>query len=125
MRFLSQFVHLKIESTRSVFTRGVSVGTVVTCPIAHGEGNYFADDVTLKNLEDGDQIVFRYCDAHGGVDSNSRISNPNGSCASIAGVCNSQGNVLGLMPHPERASESLIGWIGTDSGRQLLEGVLR
>ena len=75
-------------------------------PIAHGEGNYFADDATLDELERNRQVIFRYCDAEGRL---TRESNPNGSARNIAGICNAARNVLGMMPHPERCAEALLG----------------
>jgi len=91
---------------------------VITLPIAHGEGSYYADADTLKSLEDNHQVLFRYCSAEGKSDP---LSNPNGSLNQIAGICNHQGNVLGMMPHPERASDPSLG--GTD-GLRLFEGML-
>src|SRR5204863_6284252 len=81
-------------------------GEILRTPIAHGEGNYFADEATLDELERNRQVIFRYCDAEGRLTSD---ANPNGSARSIAGICNRQRNVLGMMPHPERCSESLLG----------------
>lgn len=115
-KFLSRFVHMKVESTSSFFTASLKMGSVVTCPIAHFQGNYFADEATLAELERNKQVILRYCDA-GGVQSDNDISiNVNGSAHSIAGICNKQGTVVGLMPHPERAVESLIGFVGGDTG---------
>jgi phosphoribosylformylglycinamidine synthase I len=117
LRFLCRDVTLRIESTNSAFTRGFSQGQVVTMPIAHNEGNYFADEATLAELEDNGQVAFRYCDADGGLGPD---SNPNGSLRSIAGVFNRGRTVLGMMPHPERAAEAALG--GQD-GRLLFEGL--
>jgi phosphoribosylformylglycinamidine (FGAM) synthase-like amidotransferase family enzyme len=91
---------------------------VITVPIAHGEGCYYADADTLQAIEDHGQVVFRYCDATG---TPTPESNPNGSLNNIAGICNRQGNVLGMMPHPERVSDPLLG--GTD-GLALFQGVI-
>ena len=91
---------------------------MITLPIAHGEGSYYADADTLKSLEENGQVLFRYCNAEGKSD---QSSNPNGSLNHIAGICNRQGNVLGMMPHPERASDPRLG--GVD-GRRLFEGML-
>jgi len=91
---------------------------VITLPIAHGEGCYYADVDTLKTLEDSDRILFRYCTATGEADD---ASNPNGSENNIAGICDRTGKILGMMPHPERASDPLLG--GTD-GMKLFEGLL-
>jgi phosphoribosylformylglycinamidine synthase len=115
-RFLSRFVHIKVESDKSFFTSGLGRDRVLTCPIAHFQGNYFADDHTLDEIEENGQVVFRYCSAEGEVADDDRSVNVNGSCRSIAGICNRAGNVVGLMPHPERAVESRIGFVGTDTG---------
>jgi phosphoribosylformylglycinamidine synthase len=114
--FLSQFVHLSVGSTNSFFTKRIKVGDVISCPIAHFQGNYFADEDTLKNLEVKQRVVFRYCDSAGVVAHDDRLINVNGSAHSIAGVCSEDGNVVGMMPHPERATELLTGYIGGDSG---------
>ncbi|MBX7145031.1 MAG: phosphoribosylformylglycinamidine synthase subunit PurQ [Oligoflexia bacterium] len=121
MKFLSQFVHFKVENTKTPWTKTLKKGQVITAPIAHGEGNYFTDPETLARLEGEGQVVFRYCSAAGIVDHSSSSSNPNGSMNSIAGICNSRGNVVGLMPHPERAIEKIVGWVGADSGRAMFE----
>jgi phosphoribosylformylglycinamidine synthase I len=106
LRFVSRDICLRTEQTTTPFTSELASGQVLRVPIAHGEGNYFADDDVLDDLERNDQIVFRYCDAEGRV---TRESNPNGSARNIAGICNRGRNVLGLMPHPERCSEALLG----------------
>jgi len=115
-RFLSQFVHIKTERSTGFFTAGMGPGKVITCPIAHFEGNYYADPATLKELEANGQVVFRYSDANGVVAPEDRNTNVNGSCNAIAGICNRAGNVVGLMPHPERSAETLVGFVGQDSG---------
>jgi phosphoribosylformylglycinamidine synthase I len=115
-RFLSRFVHMRVDSTHSFLTQGTQKGSVITCPIAHFQGNYFADDETLQDLEANNQVVFRYCD-HAGKQADADLSvNVNGSAHSIAGITNKQGNIVGLMPHPERAVELLTGFVGGDSG---------
>jgi phosphoribosylformylglycinamidine synthase I len=106
LRFVSRDICLRTEQTTTPFTSELASGQVLRVPIAHGEGNYFADDDVLDDLERNDQIVFRYCDTEGRV---TRESNPNGSARNIAGICNRGRNVLGLMPHPERCSEPLLG----------------
>ena len=121
-KFLSRFIHLKIENTSTPFTHKMSAGDIITCPIAHNEGNYFADEETIKALEGEGRVVFRYCDAEGNLDSENRAINPNGSINSIAGITNEAGNVVGLMPHPERATEDLIGHIGGHSGLSVMAG---
>jgi phosphoribosylformylglycinamidine synthase I len=115
-RFLSRFVHIAVDSKRSFFTQGLESRQVITCPIAHFQGNYFADPETLRELEDNGQIVFRYSTASGEVLPADLEVNVNGSCLAIAGVSNRAGNVVGLMPHPERAVEPLIGYVGGSSG---------
>lgn len=123
--FLSRFVHLRVEHTTTPFTKGFRPAEVLTCPIAHGEGNYFADRETLQRIEGEGQVVLRYCDPEGRVDEKSELYNPNGSLRAIAGVCNEQGNVVGIMPHPERAAEALVGGIGGASGLTMFSAALR
>jgi phosphoribosylformylglycinamidine synthase subunit PurQ / glutaminase len=106
LRFIGRDVFLTMEETDTPFTNELAAGQVLRVPIAHGEGNYFADDATLDELERNRQVVFRYCDESGRV---TRASNPNGSARNIAGICNATRNVLGMMPHPERCSEALLG----------------
>lgn len=118
LQFRCRPVHLRVESTRTPFTRALREGQVLRMPIAHGEGNYYVPQTVARRLEDDGQIVFRYSDADGRITSE---ANPNGSFDGIAGVCNAAGNVVGLMPHPERASEEILG--STD-GRLLFESVL-
>ena len=106
LRFVARDIHLRTEETDTPFTSELASGQVLRVPIAHGEGNYFADDETLDALERNRQVIFRYCDAEGRV---TREANPNGSARGIAGICNAGRNVLGMMPHPERCSEDLLG----------------
>jgi len=106
LRFLSRDVHLLTEEADTPFTAEMTRGQVMRAPIAHGEGNYYASEEVLDELERNRQVIFRYCDEEGRV---TAASNPNGSARNIAGICNARRNVLGLMPHPERASESIIG----------------
>ncbi len=106
MHFICDRVSVKVENNTSVWTKGYQEQEVVCLPIAHGEGNYYADEDTLKSLEDNGQILFRYSSSTGKINNE---SNPNGSCHNIAGITNKQGNVLGMMPHPERASDQLLG----------------
>ena len=124
MRFLSQFVHVKVEQASTPFTRSISPGTVITCPIAHFEGNFYADASTIEALESEERVLFRYCTATGEVNHNSRVSNPNGAINSIAGICNASRNVVGLMPHPERSAELLVGGIGGETGRAVFSAAL-
>ncbi|MCB0318314.1 MAG: phosphoribosylformylglycinamidine synthase subunit PurQ [Bdellovibrionales bacterium] len=123
-RFLSRFVSLKVENAKTPFSSSMKLGDVFTCPIAHNEGNFFADEETIKELESEGRVVFRYCDADGEVNHDSREINPNGSINSIAGITSSKGNVVGLMPHPERAAESLVGHTGKSSGLSVMSGPL-
>lgn len=118
LRFVCKNVYIRTESTRSQFTSGLTVGNVLNVPVSHGEGNYFIDQDGLNQLKDQDQIAFRYCDDKGQI---STETNFNGSVDSIAGITNVQGNVLGMMPHPERAMEELLG--STD-GVPFFESVL-
>lgn len=116
-KFICRNVQLKPVSRTACLTREIEDSKPITIPIAHGEGNYFIDDDGLKQLQDQDQILFRYCDENGKVNP---WSNPNGSIDSIAGVANKQMNVFGMMPHPERAASSDLG--NTD-GAQILTGL--
>jgi len=118
VKFLSQPVHVRVERDDTIATAGVPVGTVLTMPIAHGEGNFFMPDPELDRLEAAGQVVFRYVDAAGRLDD---AANVNGSARAIAGVCNSSRNVVGLMPHPERASE---GELGSADGRRIFEALI-
>ncbi len=118
LQFRCHWVHIRVERPETVWTADIPQGTVLRLPIAHGEGRYVVDPETLRRMEEDRQIVFRYCSA-GGV--TTPDANPNGSTAHIAGVCNTAGNVVGLMPHPERGAESLIGG---DDGLMILRSVL-
>ena len=115
--YIDAWVWIRVENTRTAFTTGCRDAEVLRLPIKHGEGCYVADPPTLQSLEDQGQVVFRYATAAGDIDP---TSNPNGSLNNIAGITNSQANVVGLMPHPEHAVESLLG--GED-GRKLFRGV--
>jgi phosphoribosylformylglycinamidine synthase len=106
LKFRCEHVHIRVEQTDTPFTMACRRGQVLRIPIAHGEGNYFAEPEVIARLETNRQIIFRYTDAAGdAVDA----ANPNGSKASIAGLCNEARNIVGLMPHPERACESILG----------------
>ncbi|HUG16498.1 MAG TPA: phosphoribosylformylglycinamidine synthase subunit PurQ [Thermomicrobiales bacterium] len=118
LAFSCKWVHTRVETDRTPFTRGIDPGTVLRLPIAHGEGRFFAEPVQLDALEANEQIVFRYTDEWG---MESEGSNPNGSSRHIAGICNLRGNVVGLMPHPERAYDALIGG---DEGLRVLGAVV-
>jgi phosphoribosylformylglycinamidine synthase I len=106
MQFRCQDVHLRVETSATQFTLGASKGDVLKMPIAHGEGNYYADPETLARLNAEDRIVFRYATPDGDVTAG---ANPNGALENIAGIINEERNVLGMMPHPERASEAIMG----------------
>lgn len=105
LRFVCKYVRLRVENAATRFTSRCARGEVVALPVAHGEGNYFTDAGTLQRLENEGRIVFRYCDPSGAA---SPEANPNGSLAGIAGIINEKGNVLGMMPHPERAVDPLL-----------------
>jgi phosphoribosylformylglycinamidine synthase subunit PurQ / glutaminase len=106
LKFVCGDVHLRVENTGSRFSNRYAPGQVIRVPVAHGDGNYFADDETLRRLEGEDRVVFRYCAADGSL---SDAANPNGSINHIAGIINQGGNVLGLMPHPEDHVEPIQG----------------
>ncbi|MGB3138960.1 MAG: phosphoribosylformylglycinamidine synthase subunit PurQ [Nodosilinea sp.] len=108
MRFICDRVPLRVERSNLLWTSDYALGQVITLPIAHGEGCYYADAATLAELEANRQVVFRYCGPDGAVDAK---YSPNGSLSNIAGICNPEGNVLGLMPHPERAADALLGGV--------------
>lgn len=118
LHFICEHLHVRVESHRSPFTNTGATGAVWRLPIAHGEGCYFADEATLRELNQHKQILLRYCDDRGRTNP---ASNPNGSQENIAGICNTERNVFGLMPHPERACDPLLG--GTD-GRAIFESIL-
>lgn len=119
LRFVCRRTYIRCESTDTLFTRSLDKGQVLNIPVAHGEGNYFTDQDQLKELQDNDQVIFRYCNANGETTAE---ANFNGSVDNIAGICNTQRNVLGMMPHPERAVEKLLG--STD-GKFIFESVLK
>ncbi|MGC4190161.1 MAG: phosphoribosylformylglycinamidine synthase subunit PurQ [Thermomicrobiales bacterium] len=119
LRFHSFDVFVKVEGSPTAWTQGVAAGTVLRLPVAHGEGAYYVDMNGLAALEANDQIVARYCEADGTV---SKTANRNGSVAGIAAVCNVDRNVVGLMPHPERATNALLG---NDDGLRLLGSLVK
>jgi len=119
VKFLSQPVQVRVERTDTPVTAGLRTGEVLTMPIAHGDGNFYLPDGELDRLEGEGQIVFRYVSADGRLDA---AANPNGSARAIAGVCNRARNVVGLMPHPERACEAELG---SADGRRLFEALIR
>ena len=115
LRFICRDVYIKSENQTSIFTKKTNIAKM---PIAHNEGNYFASDETLKKIVGNDQVAFKYCNQEGEITSQ---SNPNGSLENIAGILNDRKNVLGLMPHPERAAESALG---CDDGKYIFESIL-
>jgi len=118
LRFICKDVHLRVETAATDFTAKYSAGEVIRIPVAHHDGNYFADDDTLKHLEDSGRVAFRYCGPDGTVDES---TNPNGSRNNIAGILNDAGNVLGMMPHPERLADPRLG--GTD-GKPMFDSLV-
>ena len=117
LHFVCKHVNLKVENQNTPFTMAVESGRVLSIPIAHAEGNYTCDDETYNTLEENGQIVFRYADGHGEIVD---AANPNGSRSNIAGICNQDRNVLGMMPHPERACEELLG---SNDGRDIFRSL--
>lgn len=111
-KFICKNVYLRVERAGIPATAAITKGAVLKMPIAHGEGNYYADAETIQRLEANGQVVLRYCDENGSV---TKEANPNGAINNIAGICNERGNVFGLMPHPERCSEPVLG--NTDGWR--------
>ncbi|MFQ5901032.1 MAG: phosphoribosylformylglycinamidine synthase subunit PurQ [Thermodesulfobacteriota bacterium] len=118
LRFICDTVYIKVDSNKPRFVSDYKRGDILRMPIAHNDGNYFLDNETLKEIEDQDRIVFRYSGPAGEVTDE---FNPNGAVGNIAGVCNKAGNVLGMMPHPERCSEAILG--GED-GRAVFESIV-
>ncbi len=117
LHFICKHVNISVENKNTPFTREIKKSSVLSIPVAHAEGNYVCDDETLQSLEENAQIVFRYCGENGEINDE---SNPNGSRSNIAGICNQNGNVLGMMPHPERACENLLG---SDDGREIFRSL--
>jgi phosphoribosylformylglycinamidine synthase I len=123
LRFICRQVHIRVETTDTPFTAAAKPGQVLQIPIAHAEGNYFCEEATLAELERNRQIVFRYTTPEGREEA---AANPNGSLANIAGICNRKRNVMGLMPHPERAVEAALGSAdGLVIFRSLIDSVTR
>ena len=115
LSFISKYHYLKVVSNTNKFLSNLSVGEIVNIPIAHGEGNFYADEATLKGFYDNDQVLLKYCDANGAE------LNPNGSVDEVAGICDKNKKIYGLMPHPERACEKFLG---TDDGLKMLKGLV-
>jgi phosphoribosylformylglycinamidine synthase len=118
LHYRCRWVHLRVESQQTPFTGSMRRGQVVRMPISHGEGRYYIDQEAFKRLADNDQVIFRYCDDRGNL---TKDANPNGSLDHVAGVCNERRNVLGLMPHPERAAEAILG---SEDGRLMFASIL-
>lgn len=118
LKFICRDVHLTVERTDTVFTRGYAQGQTIRVPIAHHDGNYFTDDETLKRIEGEGQVAFRYCDENGDV---TDAANPNGSRNNIAGVFNETRTVMGMMPHPERLADAQLGGI---DGKPMFDGLI-
>jgi phosphoribosylformylglycinamidine synthase len=117
LRFICRDVYLRVEESRAPFTTHYHAGQVIRIPIAHADGNFFADAETLKRIEGEGQVAFRYCDPNSEV---TAAANPNGSLGNIAGIRNREGNILGMMPHPERLADPLLSGI---DGRAMFEGL--
>ncbi|MGD1018407.1 MAG: phosphoribosylformylglycinamidine synthase subunit PurQ [Verrucomicrobiia bacterium] len=118
LKLICDQVHVRVETTDSPFTNACQKGRVLRIPIAHGEGSYFAEPQVIEQLKRDDRVIVRYCTKDGEI---TDAANPNGSLDNIAGICNEMRNVFGLMPHPERASEKLLG---SDDGRVIFESIL-
>jgi phosphoribosylformylglycinamidine synthase len=118
LKFLCQFVHIRVENNKTPFSHHAKKGQILKIPIAHFDGNYFASPETILEIKKNSQIVFRYSDAKGQLNEEANV---NGSAESIAGLINKTGNVLGMMPHPERASEVLLG---SEDGRIIFESII-
>ena len=118
LEYRCQWTNLRTERTDTAFSRRCRPGQVLRVPVSHGEGNYFADDTTLARLEEEGRVLFRYCGSDGAV---TDADNPNGSAHNIAGILNEKGNVLGMMPHPERSCEDLLG---SSDGRLIFQSIV-
>jgi len=119
LKFICKWVNLKVENKKTAFSNKMNLGDVISIPIAHAEGRYFIEN--LKELEENDQIVFRYSNELGEINEE---GNPNGSLGNIAGICNLNQNCVGLMPHPERASEAILTPMGTEHGKSFFESMI-
>jgi phosphoribosylformylglycinamidine synthase len=119
LNFICKDTYLKVMNNSSAFTSKINHEQILKIPIAHGEGNYFAEPDTIAELENEKQIVFKYCDEFGNI---TESANPNGSLNNIAGIINKKGNVLGMMPHPERYSDKQLG---CDDGLQIFESIIK
>ena len=117
LHFVCKYINVRIENANTPYTSELDAGEILSLPIAHAEGNYVCDRQTFEQLEENGQIVFRYCDEEGRITDE---ANPNGAGSSIAGICNQDRNVLGMMPHPERACEELLG---SNDGRDIFRSL--
>jgi phosphoribosylformylglycinamidine synthase len=117
-KFICKNIYIKAQHNDSLLTAAIPLSKALKMPVAHGEGKYFVGDVELKKMNENGQVIFHYCDEHGEI---TQASNPNGSLENIAGICNAEKNVFGMMPHPERASDPELG--NTD-GKILFESLL-
>ncbi len=117
--FVCKYIHLRTETTDSPYTRAMQKGSVLRIPVAHGEGNYYCDEAALEELKQNDQIVFRYCTPDGEI---TPEASPNGALDNIAGICNRARNVMGMMPHPERCTDPVLG---SADGRLVWESLLQ
>jgi len=118
MKYVCRFLHIRTETVTTAYTNALEKGQLVHIPIGHGEGNFFADEETLKRIEDEDQVAFRYVNAEGEP---TEAANPNGSLHNIAGIVNENGNVLGMMPHPDRSSEGILG---SEDGKLIFDSMV-
>ena len=119
MKYVCRFLHIRTETVTTPYTNVLRKGQLVHIPIGHGEGNFFADEATLKRIEDEDQVAFRYVNAEGEP---TEAANPNGSLHNIAGIVNENGNVLGMMPHPDRSSEGILG---SEDGKLIFDSMVQ
>ncbi|OGU63968.1 MAG: phosphoribosylformylglycinamidine synthase I [Ignavibacteria bacterium RIFCSPHIGHO2_02_FULL_56_12] len=118
LRFICKYVHLRVERNDLLWTNRCTAGEVIEVPIAHGDGNYFGEPDVIRRLEEGGQLVFRYCEPDGRL---TESANPNGAVNNIAGIVNERGNVLGLMPHPERAADEALRHV---DGRKVFDSIV-
>jgi phosphoribosylformylglycinamidine synthase len=118
LKFICKYVNLKVEDADNPFTSNYNKGEIIKMPIRHNEGNYYIDENGLKKLKENNQILLRYCDENGNVNTD---ANPNGSVENIAGICNESRNVFGLMPHPEASCEKILG---SDDGLNIFKSMI-
>jgi phosphoribosylformylglycinamidine synthase len=118
LKFRCEYVNLKVENNQTPFTNKLEKGQIIKVPIAHMDGNYFADEKTIKELNDNNQIILRYVNEQGKA---TKEANPNGAIQNIAGIVNKQGNICGMMPHPERAAEDILG---SKDGKLIFQSIL-